>query len=99
MVAGWATGTPHGIDGYARDFELQRRPHHALYRASTRENARNLPPGYIEDLGYSGSFAEQEIVCVFRERLSGRPGDSIGLTFEGPLHFFDAKTGAAIAGG
>lgn len=64
-TAGWATGTPHGIDGYARDFERESRPGHALYRASTRENARNLPPGYIEDLGYSGGFAEQEIEGLF----------------------------------
>ena len=64
-TAGWATGTPHGIDGYARDFELVQRPGHALYRASTRENLRNLPPGYVEDLGYAGSFAEQEIEGLF----------------------------------
>ena len=64
-TAGWATGTPHGVDGYACDFERERRPGHALYRASTRENVRNLPPGYIEDLGYSGSFAEQEIEGLF----------------------------------
>jgi multiple sugar transport system ATP-binding protein len=55
----------------------------------------------IEPTGYETQvivkFAGQEIVCVFRERLSGRPGDSIPLTFEGPLHFFDPQTGAAIA--
>ena len=55
----------------------------------------------IEPTGYEtqliAKFAEQDIVCVFRERLSGRPGESIPLTFEGPLHFFDAQTGAAIA--
>jgi multiple sugar transport system ATP-binding protein len=55
----------------------------------------------IEPTGYETqvivTFAGQEIVCVFRERLSGRPGDSIPLTFEGPLHFFDPQTGAAIA--
>ncbi len=56
----------------------------------------------IEPTGYEtqliAKFAEQEIVCVFRERLNGRAGDRIGLTFEGPLHFFDPRTGAAIAG-
>jgi len=31
--------------------------------------------------------------------LDGRPGDTIALTFEGPLHFFGAQTGAAIASG
>jgi multiple sugar transport system ATP-binding protein len=57
----------------------------------------------IEPTGYEtqviAKFAGQEMTCVFRERLSGRPGDCIGLTFEGPLHFFDAQTGAAIAAG
>ena len=55
----------------------------------------------IEPTGYEtqviANFAGQEIVCVLRERLGGRPGDSIPLTFEGPLHFFDAETGQAIA--
>ena len=57
----------------------------------------------IEPTGYEtqliATFAGQEMTCVFRERLNGRPGDRIGLTFEGPLHFFDAQTGAAIAAG
>jgi multiple sugar transport system ATP-binding protein len=55
----------------------------------------------IEPTGYEtqliAKFAGQDIVCVFRERLDGRPGDTVSLTFEGPLHFFDAETGAAIA--
>ena len=55
----------------------------------------------IEPTGYEtqviAKLAGQEMTCVFRERLSGGPGDRIGLTFEGPLHFFDAQSGAAIA--
>ena len=55
----------------------------------------------IEPTGYEtqviAKFAGQDIVCVFRERLNGRPNDSIPLTFEGPLHFFDPQTGQAIA--
>jgi multiple sugar transport system ATP-binding protein len=54
----------------------------------------------IEPTGYEtqviAEFAGQDMTCVFRERLNARPGDRIGLTFEGPLHFFDAQTGAAI---
>ncbi len=61
----WATGTPHGKDGYYRDFEARPQPGHALYRASTHENASNLPPGYVESLGYEGAFAEQEILGLF----------------------------------
>ncbi|WIG60491.1 MAG: hypothetical protein OJF49_003239 [Ktedonobacterales bacterium] len=73
----WATGTPQGRDGYARDFELEPRDGHALYRASTRENACNLPPGFIEDLGYTGQFAAQEIEGQF-------------VAFEGLVYSFDA---------
>jgi multiple sugar transport system ATP-binding protein len=55
----------------------------------------------IEPTGYEtqmiAKFAGQDLTCVFRERLNGRPGDRIGVTFEDPLHFFDAQTGAAIA--
>ncbi len=65
LTAGWATGTPKGRDGYARDFELEPKAHHALYRASTWANAHNLPPDYVADLGYSGAFAEQEIEGLF----------------------------------
>jgi multiple sugar transport system ATP-binding protein len=57
----------------------------------------------IEPTGYEtqviAKFAGQEMTCVFRERLNGRPEDRIGLTFQGPLHFFDAQTGAAVAAG
>ena len=56
----------------------------------------------VEPTGYEtqviAKLAGQDIVCVFRERLNERPGDSIALTFEGPLHFFDAQTGRAIDG-
>jgi hypothetical protein len=75
-TAGWATGTPHGRDSYARDFELARRPGHALYRASTYANAHNLPPGYVEELGYTGAFAQQEVLGLF-------------VAFEGLVYAFD----------
>lgn len=64
---GWITGTPKGQDEFYEDFENfdgthePRDPSHQLYRASTRENAHNLPPTFIEDLGYEGQFAQQEI--------------------------------------
>src|SRR5690349_5428026 len=45
-TAGWATGTPHGRDGFARDFDLEPRRNHALFRASTYSNAHHLPPEY-----------------------------------------------------
>jgi multiple sugar transport system ATP-binding protein len=56
----------------------------------------------VEPTGYEtqvvARLAGQDVVCVFRERLSDRPGDSIALTLTGPLHFFDAQTGEAIDG-
>jgi hypothetical protein len=76
--AAWATGTPKGRDGFAREFELAPLPGHVLFRASTRINAHNLPPGYIEDLGYTGSFAAQEIEGQF-------------VAFEGLVYVFDAS--------
>ena len=75
----WATGTPRGRDGYARDFALAPRAGHALSRASTREHLRNLPPGFIEDLGYAGQFADQEIEGLF-------------VSFDGLVYTFDGST-------
>ncbi len=64
-TAAWATGTPHGRDKFARDFELAPRRNHALFRASTWSNAHNLPPDFISDLGYTGAFAQQEVYGQF----------------------------------
>ncbi len=83
-TAGWATGTPKGRDGFARDFELAPRPSHALFRASTWANAHNLPPGYIDELGYSGAFARQEIEGLF-------------VAFEGLVYTLDASAGGHLA--
>jgi phage terminase large subunit-like protein len=82
-TAAWATGTPHGRDGYARDFELLPRRGHALYRASTRDNAQNLPPDFIADLGYTGAFAQQEIEGFF-------------VAFDGLVYAFDATVGGHL---
>ncbi len=74
---GWATGTPRGRDGFAYDFELRPRPHHALFRASTLENAAHLPPEYVEDLGYSGALYDQDVLGLF-------------TAFEGLVYTFEA---------
>jgi multiple sugar transport system ATP-binding protein len=74
------------------------RPEHVSLggpRAMPAEIAVIEPTGYETQV--IAKFAGQDIVCVFRERLNGRPSDSISLTFEGPLHFFDPQTGQAIA--
>ena len=77
-TAAWATGTPHGRDGFARDFELAPRRNHTLYRAATYANAHNLPPDFIAELGYTGAFAQQEILGQF-------------VAFEGLVYSFDAS--------
>ena len=80
--AAWATGTPHGKDGFWRDFEGQPQPGHRLYRASTLENASNLPPGYVDSLGYEGNFYEQEVLGLF-------------TAFEGLVYRFESDPSAA----
>jgi multiple sugar transport system ATP-binding protein len=56
----------------------------------------------VEPTGYETQLvarvAGQDIIGVFRQRLTDRPGDSIALTLAGPLHFFEAQTGEALAG-
>jgi hypothetical protein len=75
-TAGWATGTPRGRDGFARDFELERRRNRALFRASTYANAHNLPADYVAELGYTGAFHDQEVLGRF-------------TAFEGLVYVFD----------
>ncbi len=70
-TAGWATGTPKGRDGFARDFELTPRPGHALFRASTCANAHNLPPGYIDELGSPARLRAGDARPVHRLRGAG----------------------------
>jgi phage terminase large subunit-like protein len=67
LLGGWATGTPRGRDGFARDFEFEPLPGHALFRAATSENAAHLPPGYLDYLehAYQGAFADQELRGLF----------------------------------
>jgi len=77
-TAGWATGTPHGRDGFWRDFEQRPRPRHALLRAATDANAANLPPDYIAQLGYTGALYDQEVLGRF-------------TAFAGLVYAFDAS--------
>ncbi len=76
---GLATGTPTGRDRFYEDFEHAPLPGHALIRASTRTNLANLPAGYLDELGYTGAFADQEIEGIF-------------TAFEGLVYAFDAST-------
>ncbi len=82
-TSAWATGTPHGRDGFARDFELAPRRGHALYRASTWSNAHNLPPDFVADLDYSGAFEQQEVYGLF-------------VAFEGLVYTLDRSADGVI---
>ncbi len=64
-TTGIATATPHGRDGYWRDFEAEPRPGHCLYRATTADNASHLPADFIPDLGLTGAHYEQEVLGLF----------------------------------
>ncbi|WIG60636.1 MAG: hypothetical protein OJF49_003384 [Ktedonobacterales bacterium] len=83
-TAAWATGTPNGRDGYWREFERDRRPSHALYRAATFVNQRHLPANYIDELEYTGVFAAQEILGQF-------------VSLAGLVYAFDVGPGGNIA--
>jgi ABC-type sugar transport system ATPase subunit len=42
-------------------------------------------------------IGSQELVCVFRERITARPGEMIGIAPDPALvHLFDGETGARI---
>lgn len=82
-TAAWATGTPRGLDPFARDFETHPAHGHALYRASTWANAHHLPESFIADLGYTGAFARQEIDGQF-------------VAFDGLVYAFDATPGENV---
>ena len=77
-TAGWATGTPHGRDGFAHDFELAPRRNHALFRASTYANA--APPAARlrrRPRLQRRRSAQQEVLGLF-------------VAFEGLVYAFDA---------
>jgi hypothetical protein len=79
---GWDTGTPHGREGYTYDFSP--RPNHPRDRAATSENAADLPPDYISDLGLSGAFYDQEVLGLF-------------TAFEGLAYTLNAAEGGSVA--
>lgn len=64
---GWLTSTPRGMDLFYRDFEQHPAPRHILIRAATRDN-HYLPADYAESLGFTGSYALQELEGQFVAR-------------------------------
>ena len=61
------TSTPRGQDQFYRDFEANLAPDHRLVRAATYDNYY-LPDGYAASLGYTGSYALQELEGHFVAR-------------------------------
>ena len=46
----------------------------------------------------SARFGASSLVCVLRERIAAKPGETLPISFDAaPLHFFDAETGVALA--
>ncbi len=83
-----------------REVILGVRPEHITVGGAASVNAQ---VSVIEPTGaetfVSATLSGEEIVCVLKERVSCRPGDTLALSFAlAPLHFFDAETGAAIRG-
>src|SRR5579885_2213753 len=57
----WITSTPRGKNWLYQEFYKKATIRHVLVKWSGRENERNLPPNFYEELGYEGNFAAQEI--------------------------------------
>lgn len=60
----WLTCTPKGRNYVWEEWERDADPNHPLYRVRTDENPE-LPEGYAESLGYTGTFAAQELSGEF----------------------------------
>lgn len=62
----FVASTPKGRANWLyKEFIANPSSAHAAVRAATRENAHNLRPGFIEELGYTGRYAEQELEGEF----------------------------------
>jgi multiple sugar transport system ATP-binding protein len=86
------------VAALGREVMLGVRPEHITVGGAASVNAQ---VSVIEPTGaetfVSATLSGAEIVCVLKERVSCRPGDTLALSFDAaPLHFFDAETGLAI---
>ncbi len=72
----WITSTPRGKNWLYQEFYKKATIRHVLVKWSGRENERNLPPNFYEELGYEGNFAAQEIEGDF-------------VAFEGLVYTFE----------
>lgn len=62
---GWGTTTPRGKNWMWKEFVDTPTRRHAWVHWSGYDNEANLPEGYYEDLGYTGSFYDQEVLGLF----------------------------------
>lgn len=72
----WLTSTPRGKNWLYQEFYKKATVKHVLVKWSGRENEKNLPPSFYDDLGYEGNFAAQEIEGDF-------------VAFEGLVYTFE----------
>lgn len=74
-LRGDLTTTPNGLHHWLYpEFEANPGASVSVVRASTEENAANLPPGYVDDLrrSYQGAWFEQEVLGHFTDVRRGR---------------------------
>lgn len=62
---GWATTTPRGKNFVYHEWVMHPTKRHAWVHWPGTDNNANLPEGYYEDLGYTGSFYDQEVKGLF----------------------------------
>ena len=80
LLCGMLTSTPNGYDWMQQEFDEKPRQSkeinigHGYVTSSTRENEKNLPEGYIDELesSYDKEMAEQEIEGKFVNTKTGR---------------------------
>lgn len=44
----------------------------------------------------AGAIGDKPVTCLFRERISGKYGDTLRVVPQGPLHLFDVRSGQRI---
>lgn len=66
MPQAWGTTTPRGKNWMYQEFVEKPSRRHAWCHWPGTDNLVNLPDNYYEDLGYTGSFYDQEVLGEFR---------------------------------
>lgn len=86
-LQGWITTTPRGRNWIYDEWEKDKTEHHLLIRARSDLN-KHLPPDFVETLGYSGSFFNQEVLGQF-ESFEGLVYPDFDLSPQGHIQKVD----------